>query len=82
MQKFAAAWIHQVRDHDEAGFDPLTIVTRQSSWLELSVSYDVARPDNLRAPIVGQVRMVNETPMVPGLERLEEIIADETRVSN
>ena len=51
------------------------------------VSSDVVRPDNSRvfpdrAPIICQVRMVNETPMVPDLERLEEMIADETRVSN
>ena len=49
------------------------------------VSSDVVRPDNSRvfpeqAPIVCQVRMVNETPMVPDLERLEEMIADETRI--
>jgi chemosensory pili system protein ChpC len=49
------------------------------------VSSDVLRPDNSRvfperAPIVCQVRMLNETPMVPDLERLEEMIADETRI--
>ena len=33
-----------------------------------------------RAPVLCQVRMVNETPLVPDLERLEEMIADETRV--
>jgi hypothetical protein len=31
--------------------------------------------------VICQVRMVNETPLVPDLERLEEMIADETRVS-
>ena len=51
------------------------------------VSSDVVRPDNSRvfpdrAPIICQVIMVNETPMVPDLERLEEMIADETRVAN
>jgi chemosensory pili system protein ChpC len=50
------------------------------------VSSDVVRPDNSRifpdrAPVICQVRMVNETPLVPDLERLEEMIADETRVS-
>ena len=49
------------------------------------VSSDVVRPDNSRvfperAPVICQVRMVNETPLVPDLERLEEMIADETRV--
>ena len=50
------------------------------------VSSDVVRPDNSRifpdrAPVICQVRMVNETPLVPDIERLEEMIADETRVS-
>jgi chemosensory pili system protein ChpC len=49
------------------------------------VSSDVVRPDNSRvfperAPVICQVRMVNETPLVPDLERLEEMIAEETRV--
>ena len=50
------------------------------------VSSDVLRPDNSkafseRAPVICQVRMVNETPMVPDLERLEDLIADETRAA-
>ena len=50
------------------------------------VSSDVVRPDNSkafseRAPVICQVRMVNETPMVPDLERLEDLIADETRAA-
>jgi chemosensory pili system protein ChpC len=50
------------------------------------VSSDVVRPDNSRAfpertPIICQVRMINETPMVPDLERLEELIAQETRAA-
>jgi hypothetical protein len=50
------------------------------------VSSDVVRPDNSRvfperAPVICQVRMANETPLVPDLERLEEMIADETRVA-
>ncbi len=50
------------------------------------VSSDVVRPDNSRAfaeraPVICQVRMVNETPMVPDLERLEDMIADETRAA-
>ena len=48
------------------------------------VSNDVVRPDNSRvfpdrAPVICQVRMINETPLVPDLERLEEMIAEETR---
>ena len=50
------------------------------------VSSDVVRPDTSRvfperAPIICQVRMVNEAPLVPDIERLEEMIAEETRVS-
>ncbi|MGH8298957.1 MAG: chemotaxis protein CheW [Steroidobacteraceae bacterium] len=50
------------------------------------VSSDVVRPDNSRlfperSPVICQVRMVNETPLVPDLERLEEMIAEETRVA-
>lgn len=50
------------------------------------VSNDVVRPDNSRvfpdrAPVICQVRMINETPLVPDLERLEEMIAEETRIS-
>ncbi|MGH8226766.1 MAG: chemotaxis protein CheW [Steroidobacteraceae bacterium] len=50
------------------------------------VGSDVVRPDNSRAfpdrsPIVCQVRMANETPWVPDLDRLEEMIADETRAA-
>ena len=50
------------------------------------VGSDVVRPDNSRvfperAPVICQVRMANETPLVPDLERLEEMIAEETRVA-
>ena len=49
------------------------------------VSSDVVRPDNSRVfadrmPVICQVRMVNETPLVPDLERLEEMIAEETSI--
>ena len=33
-----------------------------------------------RTPVICQVRMVNETPLVPDLERLEEMIAEETSI--
>ncbi|MGI9246831.1 MAG: chemotaxis protein CheW, partial [Steroidobacteraceae bacterium] len=32
-----------------------------------------------RAPVASHVRMMNETPLVPDFERLEEMIAEETR---
>lgn len=51
------------------------------------VSSDVVRPDPSRsfperAPILCQVRMVNETPLVPDLDRLETMIAEETTVAS
>jgi chemosensory pili system protein ChpC len=50
------------------------------------VSSDVVRPDNSRvfperAPVICQVRMLNEVPLVPDIERLEEMIAEETRAA-
>ena len=49
------------------------------------VNADVVRPDPSRSfpersPIICQVRMVNETPLIPDLERLEEMVAEETSV--
>jgi chemosensory pili system protein ChpC len=49
------------------------------------VSNDVVRPDHSRSfgertPVLCQVRMQNETPLVPDLERLELMIAEETSV--
>jgi hypothetical protein len=32
--------------------------------------------------VICQVRMINETPLVPDLERLEEMIAEETTIGN
>jgi chemosensory pili system protein ChpC len=49
------------------------------------VNADVIRPDPTRSfpersPVICQVRMVNETPLIPDLERLEQMIAEETSV--
>ncbi len=49
------------------------------------VNADVVRADPSRSfpersPVICQVRMANETPLIPDLERLEEMIADETSV--
>jgi chemosensory pili system protein ChpC len=49
------------------------------------VNADVIRPDPTRSfaersPVLCQVRMVNETPLIPDLQRLEEMIAEETSV--
>jgi chemosensory pili system protein ChpC len=50
------------------------------------VSADVVRPDAgyvvpEQDPVVCRVRMLNETPWIPDLERLEVLIADETTVT-
>jgi len=47
---------------------------------------DVVRADSTRsfpdrAPVLCQVRMANEAPIIPDIERLEEMIAQETRIS-
>ncbi|HVC02814.1 MAG TPA: chemotaxis protein CheW [Steroidobacteraceae bacterium] len=49
------------------------------------VNADVIRPDSSRSfgersPVICQVRMVNEAPLVPDLQRLEQMIAEETSV--
>ncbi len=45
---------------------------------------DVVHADDSRSfgesrPVIGQVSMVNETPLIPDFERLETMIAEETR---
>jgi chemosensory pili system protein ChpC len=50
------------------------------------VSADVIRPDTGYAvpesdPVLCRVRMLNETPWIPDLERIEVMIADETSVA-
>ena len=49
------------------------------------LSSDVIRPGTAsfpeRSPELCQLRMANESPLVPDLERLEEMIAEETRVA-
>jgi len=47
------------------------------------VNPDVLKADHMRSfperqPVLCQVRMVNETPIIPDLERLEDLIAEET----
>ena len=48
------------------------------------LSPEVVHPDDSRSfgersPVIGQVRMVNEFPLIPDFERIEEMIAEETR---
>ena len=49
------------------------------------VNAEVVRPDpsrsfSERSPVICRVRMVNETPLIPDLQRLEQMIAEETSV--
>ena len=41
---------------------------------------DPTRGFSERSPVICQVRMVNETPLIPDLQRLEQMIAEETSV--
>jgi chemosensory pili system protein ChpC len=73
---------HALAGKAESGF--IGIVSQGFPQL-VRVSNDVVRPDNSRSfpdrmPVLCQVRMLNETPLIPDLERLESMIADETSV--
>lgn len=73
---------HAIGGRLDAGF--FGIVSQGFPQL-IRVSNDVVRPDNSRSfpersPVLCQVRMLNETPLVPDLERLEAMIAEETSV--
>ena len=52
------------------GFPQLVRVNREV----MEVHDENAWPDN--GPIICQIRMINEYPMIPDLERLEELIAE------
>jgi hypothetical protein len=50
------------------------------------VSADVLKGDDSRVfgermPVICQVRMISEYPLIPDLERLEQMIGEETRVA-
>jgi hypothetical protein len=45
------------------------------------VHHDDSRNFGERSPVVCQVRMVNEYPLVPDFERIEKMIAEETRAA-
>ncbi len=52
----------------------------------LRVNADVIRPDPgyvvpAGDPVLCRVRMLNETPLIPDLERIEAMIADETTIA-
>jgi len=42
---------------------------------------DDSRTFGARSPVICQLRMINEYPLVPDFERLEEMIAEETRAA-
>jgi chemosensory pili system protein ChpC len=74
--------LHALAGRAESGF--IGIVSQGFPQL-VRVSNDVVRPDNSRSfpervPVLCQVRMLNETPLIPDLERLESMVADETSV--
>jgi chemosensory pili system protein ChpC len=55
------------------GFPQLVRLTREV------VQPDPTRSFSENMPVIGQVTMVNETPLIPDFERLEQMIAEETR---
>ena len=73
---------HALLGRLEAGY--LAVIAQGFPQL-VRVSNDVVRPDTSRSfpermPVLCQVRMLNETPLVPDLERLEAMVAEETSV--
>jgi len=74
---------HALAGRIEAGY--VAIVSQGFPQL-VRVSSDVVRPDSSRSfpersPVLCQVRMLNEVPLVPDLERLEMMVAEETSVA-
>ncbi len=69
-----------ITSHTEGQFAVLTQGFPQLVRLSPDVIHaDDSRSFNERSPVIGQFRMVNEYPLVPDFERLEEMIAEETR---
>jgi chemosensory pili system protein ChpC len=73
---------HALAGRIDAGF--IGVVSQGFPQL-VRVSNDVVRPDNSRSfpdrmPVLCQVRMLNEMPLIPDLERLETMVAEETSV--
>jgi chemosensory pili system protein ChpC len=71
---------HALLGRLDAGY--IAIVSQGFPQL-VRVGNDVVRPDSSRSfperiPVLCQVRMLNETPWIPDLERLEEMVAEET----
>ena len=75
--------LHALGERIEAG--AYAIVSQGFPQL-VRVSPEVIRPDSSYAvpesdPVVCRVRMLNETPWIPDLERIEVMVADETSVA-
>jgi chemosensory pili system protein ChpC len=75
--------LHALGERIEAG--AYALVSQGFPQL-VRVSAEVIQPDMSAAvpegdPVVCRVRMLNETPWIPDLERLEVMIADETTVA-
>lgn len=73
---------HSIAERLQSGY--FAVLTQGFPQL-VRISAEVVRPDPLRsfaerAPVICQIRMVNETPLIPDLERLEQMIAEETSV--
>ena len=73
---------HATGDNLQCGF--FGVLTQGFPQL-VRVNAEIVRPDPSRgfperSPVICQVRMVNETPLIPDLQRLEEMIAEETSV--
>jgi len=72
-----------ITSHAEAAGGHFAVLTQGFPQL-VRLSPEVVHPDDSRtfgerSPVICQVRMVNEYPLVPDFERLEQMIAEETR---
>lgn len=74
-----------ITPHSEAAGGHFAVLTQGFPQL-VRLSPDVIQPDDSRSfgersPVVCQVRMINEYPLLPDFERLEQMIAEETRAA-
>ena len=70
---------------DELAAGHFAVLTQGFPQL-VRLSPDVVHADDSRAfgersPVICQVRMVNEYPLIPDFERIEQMIAEETRAA-
>ncbi len=82
-QRSRVVVLNAVSDEVESGY--LALLSQGFPQL-VRVSADVIQPDMSASvpeddPVVCRVRMLNESPWIPDLERLESMIADETTVA-